>query len=537
MAARKRDRSVRCLIATEYRGRAEGPPEHVHCVGGMITVQSAENYLEPGSEPGRALRSRRGTCVNVMKSLMGCFVLCLGLAAGSEAQTVTLQAVADSSLKQSPANKNRGSDLTLELAGDGRVLVRFDQTAIAAAVGSGRLVSASLELFVHATSGSWGPDGRPIEAHLVTAAWTEVGVTWSCAVDSNPANNKLDCSSPWNGGSFADDATDSVVQTSTENVWMPFDVTADVAAFLGGTSNQGWLIVKADGDQSGKADYGSREGAAAERPRLVLLVESAAHDQVPPSLAITLAQPADPGQRFGAGDRCGVLGRRLGSRSLHPPSARGRPRRHGKLRLGAAVGELPRPHSGGGQSLRAGFVARPCRQRRAGERRLPASSGAGAARGDSPSAGGHLSPQWRRQQELRHRAHPPRPRERTAAGSDAVRRRQPHELSHRGDGGLSLARAARGEERPQLGKDGPRGRSAPADLGLDGDGCHLELSERFEHDERQSGLCRALGRRQLRRGAHGECSPHARPHRLGALRRHGRRGRFRPAALRISDGY
>jgi hypothetical protein len=225
--------------------------------------------------------------VNVKTILTGCLLLCLGLAARSQAQTVTLQAVADSTLKQSPANKNRGSDPTLELAGDGRVLVLFDQAAITAAVGSGRLVSASLELFVHSTSGSWGPDGRPIEPHLVTAGWTEAGVTWNCAVDANPANNKQDCASPWNGGSFADDATDSVVQTSTEQVWMPFDVTADVAAFLGGTPNQGWLIGKADDDQSGKADYGSREGAAAERPRLVLLVESAAHDQVPPSLAIT----------------------------------------------------------------------------------------------------------------------------------------------------------------------------------------------------------------------------------------------------------
>jgi hypothetical protein len=74
--------------------------------------------------------------VNVKPILTGCLVLGLGLAARSEAQTVTLQAVADSTLRQSPANKNRGSDRTLQLAGDGRVLVRFDQAAIAAAVGT-----------------------------------------------------------------------------------------------------------------------------------------------------------------------------------------------------------------------------------------------------------------------------------------------------------------------------------------------------------------------------------------------------------------
>ncbi len=204
--------------------------------------------------------------MNVMKSLMGCFVLCLGLATGIEAQTVTLQAEADASLKQSPANKNRGGDPTLELAGDGRVLVRFDQTAIAAAVGSGRLVSASLELFVHATSGSLGPR-RPAHRGPPRDRWLDRGGSHlDLRGRYQSANNKPDCASPWNGGSFADDATDSVVQTSAENVWMPFDVTADVAAFLGGTSNRGWLVVKADGDQSGKADYGSREGPPRSAP-------------------------------------------------------------------------------------------------------------------------------------------------------------------------------------------------------------------------------------------------------------------------------
>jgi len=225
--------------------------------------------------------------VNAKKTLVGCLFLCLGLAARSDAQTVTLQAVADASLRQGSANQNRGGDPTLQLAGDGRVLLRFDQAAIAAAVGSGRLVSASLELFVHSASGSWGSGGRPIEAHRATADWTEAGVTWNCAVDTNPANGKPDCATRWDGGTFDDDASDSILETSADHVWLPFDVTADVATFLTGTPNQGWLIVKADDDQSGKADYGSREGIAAERPRLVLLVESAAHDSVPPSLAIT----------------------------------------------------------------------------------------------------------------------------------------------------------------------------------------------------------------------------------------------------------
>ena len=227
------------------------------------------------------------------KSLTGGLLLCLALAARSDAQTVTLQPAADAWVQKSTANQSHGADPTLELtSGDSHVLLRFDQAAIAAAVGSGRLVSASLELFVHAANGNWGADGHPVEAHALTAAWTEAGVTWNCAADTNPANSKADCTAQWSGGSFSDDISDSVLQTSAVGVWMPFDVTADVAGFLAGTPNQGWLITKEDTAQGGKVDYGSREGAAAERPRLVLLVESAAHDQVPPVLAIT--SPSQP---------------------------------------------------------------------------------------------------------------------------------------------------------------------------------------------------------------------------------------------------
>lgn len=224
--------------------------------------------------------------MNGKRVLTGCLLLGLGFAVRAGAQTFTLQAAADTSLRVGSANQNHGSDPTLQLSHDGRVLVRFDQGALASTVGGGRLVSASLELFVHSASG-WGAAGHPVEAHTLTTDWTEAGATWNCAVDANPANNKQDCATPWAGGTFADDASDTVLQTKDTGVWLTFDVTADVAAFLVGTPNQGWLIEKSDGDQSGKAEYTSREGAAAERPRLVLLVETAANDQVPPSLAIT----------------------------------------------------------------------------------------------------------------------------------------------------------------------------------------------------------------------------------------------------------
>src|SRR5262249_3186257 len=66
-------------------------------------------------------------------------------------------------------------------------------------------------------------------------------------------------------------ATDTVTQTDAlVNQYVSFDVTADVAAFLSGTSNFGWLVRKQNELDAGTVDYTSREGTVAQRPRLVL---------------------------------------------------------------------------------------------------------------------------------------------------------------------------------------------------------------------------------------------------------------------------
>lgn len=221
-----------------------------------------------------------------------CLLSALALGSAAGAQTVTLPASADTFLRSGSANQNRGAEPVLSLSNDQRVLLSFDPAAISAAVGSGRLVSASLELFVHATNGSWGSAGHPVEAHLVTAGWSEGGATWNCPNDGLPGNGRPDCAERWDGGTFASEASDEILQTREEGRWIRIDVTADVEARLSGAPGFGWLLLKPENAGSGRADYGSREGAAGERPRLVLLVETAAHDTVPPTLAITA--PAGP---------------------------------------------------------------------------------------------------------------------------------------------------------------------------------------------------------------------------------------------------
>ncbi|MEP7012840.1 MAG: DNRLRE domain-containing protein [Acidobacteriota bacterium] len=210
------------------------------------------------------------------------------------AQTVSFPATADTYLRQGSANQNNGQDTLLHVqqSGHNRVLVAMDSAAIAAAVGSGSLASATLELYVSNSSG-WGTAGRTVDLHRMTTTWTENGATWNCALDSIPTNSQPNCATQWDGGKFDDEASDSVLHVNTTSGFVEWNVTDDVRAFIGGTPNYGWLAKLSDETLGGNVDYASRQaGTAAQRPRLVLVVESPAFDQVPPSISITT--PAHP---------------------------------------------------------------------------------------------------------------------------------------------------------------------------------------------------------------------------------------------------
>jgi hypothetical protein len=205
-----------------------------------------------------------------------------------EAQTTTLEASADTFVRSGSPNQAKGSDtlLRIQASGDNRALVRFDPAAIAAAVGSGSLASARLQLYIQTNADNWGAHGQPVDAVRLTADWTEAGATWNCGIDTIPSNSKVNCATQWAGGTFADEPSDTVLHTNGLAGWISFDVTADVQASLAGTPNYGWIVKKTDESLSGQVEYTSREGTAGQHPRLVLVVESPASDAVPPKLAI-----------------------------------------------------------------------------------------------------------------------------------------------------------------------------------------------------------------------------------------------------------
>lgn len=169
-----------------------------------------------------------------------------------------------------------------------RSLIRFDQTAIAAAVGSQAVESAQLRLTVAGIALGWG--GGTVAVHTVSRDWPEgtglagSGPTWACRndLDTTPLGLLIDncppgdewAMSPRPGVAYPYDLLPlDTAQAFTSDRTITLDVTADVHAFLDGTkTNNGWLIKGDDALLAGEwINFGSRESGTP--PRLVLKLQ------------------------------------------------------------------------------------------------------------------------------------------------------------------------------------------------------------------------------------------------------------------------
>src|SRR5690349_5726208 len=92
----------------------------------------------------------------------------------TQSATVTQISAADAILKQGTPNTNQGAETVLRIqqSGGGRALVRFDQQALQQAIGSSSIRSAKLWLYITANGNNWGADGREVNVHRLTQAWT-----------------------------------------------------------------------------------------------------------------------------------------------------------------------------------------------------------------------------------------------------------------------------------------------------------------------------------------------------------------------------
>ena len=202
----------------------------------------------------------------------------------SSGTTTTIDCIADSYIRGGSPNANDGDSTILRVRKNGpaRTLVHFDQTVIAATVGSGTLNSATLRLNVESAT-QWS-SGRDIDIHRITKTWTESLVTW---LNADAAT--------WNtpGADFTLTPTSTYIQETSAIGIRDIDVKSDVDLFLAGTEqNFGWLLKKRDETQGGGLVYTSRDASnPANRPKLILDVSPSGTPPTPTSPPTATATP------------------------------------------------------------------------------------------------------------------------------------------------------------------------------------------------------------------------------------------------------
>ncbi|MBI2549170.1 VCBS repeat-containing protein, partial [Candidatus Woesearchaeota archaeon] len=187
------------------------------------------------------------------------------------------------------ANEGANEQLYLQKAGAEEVLVVFNVSGVM----TEKIQEAWLILSVADIRQNWGPSGKFVAAYPILEDWAEgngwgvghsppiigngSGVTWHCAVDEDIANHRIDCDTPWNGGTFGPATTPGVLHPYNVTTEARWNVTKD----LKNNSFFGWIIKPDDDDESenGWVIYYAKEGARARRnlslaPRLVISYES-----------------------------------------------------------------------------------------------------------------------------------------------------------------------------------------------------------------------------------------------------------------------
>jgi hypothetical protein len=182
----------------------------------------------------------------------------------------TLFASKDSFLREGIKESNEGANEVLRVMGTGptnnRALIAFDQSQIETILDGKSLESATLKIFVVSNDGKW-TDDQTVSIHELTAQWaegngvnapfgsfvgTQKGVNWNCS-DGTECTN-------WNGGSYDQIPTDTVrITNQIDGMWIEFDVTKDIEAFVDGSENNGWILMKSDEDASGRINFAARE--------------------------------------------------------------------------------------------------------------------------------------------------------------------------------------------------------------------------------------------------------------------------------------
>jgi len=182
------------------------------------------------------------------------------------AATLSLPATQDAWIDENQPTANGGADAIDQvnsLVGKKkRTLLQFDVSGVPACA-----VLSSATLALRVKTNDQPAASRTHSVHRLGSPWTEGGVTWLTR----------DGTTAWDapGGDFAA-ATASAVVTGT-GALVQWNVAADVAAYMTGTPNDGWVVRDADVGTAPPTTigYGSRTSAApADRPALALELDA-----------------------------------------------------------------------------------------------------------------------------------------------------------------------------------------------------------------------------------------------------------------------
>jgi hypothetical protein len=186
------------------------------------------------------------------------------------ATTTTTTSVTDANVRQASAASNFGtsttSDISSASAANQRLYARFDLAGCTPAIPATATVRlATLRLYASTLSSQC----RTQDIFRVTSAWTESGVTWNNQPFGTTINNPAQAART---DSF-DAGTPGGCENRVTGYLTGAIVTNDVAAFVSGTSNYGWMIRddSEGSNQTRTTTFSAKDlGTLAQAPQLVV---------------------------------------------------------------------------------------------------------------------------------------------------------------------------------------------------------------------------------------------------------------------------
>jgi hypothetical protein len=179
-------------------------------------------------------------------------------------------AVIDAGVRQGTPTTNFGTSTTNSVssaaAANQRIYIRFDLTQCSPTIPSAATVRlATLRMYMSAVPAAC----RTIDIFRSTATWTEAAITWNNQPFGTTLNNPASGSRT---GSF-DVGTPAGCQNQAAGYTVGGTVTTDVAAFVSGTTNYGWMLrddVESSATTRTSTFSAKNLGTLAQAPQLVI---------------------------------------------------------------------------------------------------------------------------------------------------------------------------------------------------------------------------------------------------------------------------